>query len=98
MDDLIYEEFKGTGNMELHLDRELAEKRMYPAINIKKSSTRRDELLYPKEEKRVVDRFRIGYSNLSDADMLSRVNILMKKTNDNNEVVNIMNEKLFKND
>lgn len=98
MDDLIYEEFKGTGNMELHLDRELAEKRMYPAINIKKSSTRRDELLYPKEEKRVVDRFRIGYSNLSDADMLSRVNMLMKKTNDNNEVVNIMNEKLFKND
>ena len=84
--------------MELHLDRELAEKRMYTAINIKKSSTRRDELLYPKEEKRVVDRFRIGYSNLSDADMLSRVNILMKKTNDNNEVVNIMNEKLFKND
>ena len=71
---------------------------MYPAINIKKSSTRRDELLYPKEEKRVVDRFRIGYSNLSDADMLSRVNMLMKKTNDNNEVVNIMNEKLFKND
>ena len=98
MDDLIYEEFKGTGNMELHLDRELAEKRMYPAINIKKSSTRRDELLYPKEEKRVVDRFRIGYSNLSDADMLSRVNMLMKKTNDNSEVVNIMNEKLFKND
>ena len=48
MDDLIYEEFKGTGNMELHLDRNLAERRIYPAINIVKSGTRHEELLFDK--------------------------------------------------
>ena len=50
MDDVIYEEFKGTGNMELHLDREIAEKRIYPAININRSGTRREELLTDKDE------------------------------------------------
>ena len=45
MDDVIYEEFKGTGNMEIHLDRRLAEKRVYPSINVNKSGTRREELL-----------------------------------------------------
>lgn len=50
MDDVIYEEFKGTGNMEIHLDRRIAEKRVYPAININRSGTRRDEKFVPKEE------------------------------------------------
>jgi transcription termination factor Rho len=50
MDDLIYEEFKGTGNMELHLDRKLAERGTFPAVDITRSSTRRDEFLYDKEE------------------------------------------------
>ena len=45
MDDVIYEEFKGTGNMEIHLDRRMAEKRIYPAININRSGTRKEELL-----------------------------------------------------
>jgi transcription termination factor Rho len=45
MDDVIYEEFKGTGNLEIHLDRKIAEKRIYPAININRSGTRREELL-----------------------------------------------------
>jgi len=49
MDDVIYEEFKGTGNMEIHLDRKMAEKRTYPAINVNKSGTRREELLIPQE-------------------------------------------------
>ena len=49
MDDVIYEEFKGTGNMEIHLDRRMAEKRTYPAINVNKSGTRREELLIPKD-------------------------------------------------
>ena len=49
MDDVIYEEFKGTGNMEIHLERKMAEKRIYPAINVNKSSTRREELLIPSE-------------------------------------------------
>ncbi len=52
MDDLIYEEFKGTGNMELHLSRELAERKIYPAIDIQKSGTRREDLLYTEEELR----------------------------------------------
>ena len=50
MDDLIYEEFKGTGNMELHLDRKLAERRLFPAIDIKRSGTRKEELLLSPEE------------------------------------------------
>jgi len=49
MDDLIYEEFKGTGNMEVHLDRRLAERRVFPAIDIERSSTRREELLLDEE-------------------------------------------------
>ena len=50
MDDVIFEEFKGTGNMELKLDRELAENRLFPAIDFRKSGTRREELLLPKED------------------------------------------------
>ena len=50
MDDVIYEEFKGTGNMEIHLDRRLAEKRCYPAININRTGTRREEKLVSKTE------------------------------------------------
>ena len=50
MDEVIYEEFKGTGNMELHLDRKIAERRVYPAINIRRSGTRREELLTSEDE------------------------------------------------
>ena len=49
MDEVIYEEFKGTGNLELHLDRSLAERRIFPAIDIRRSGTRKEELLIPKE-------------------------------------------------
>ena len=55
MDDVIYEEFKGTGNMELVLDRKLSEKRIFPAIDILKSGTRRDDLLLTREEAEAVD-------------------------------------------
>jgi len=50
MDDVIYEEFKGTGNMEIHLDRRIGEKRIFPAININRSGTRREELLIKPDE------------------------------------------------
>ena len=50
MDEVIYEEFKGTGNLELHLDRSLAERRIFPAIDIRRSGTRKEELLIPKEQ------------------------------------------------
>ena len=50
MDEVIYEEFKGTGNLELHLDRKIAEKRVYPAINVRRSGTRREDLLMDEQE------------------------------------------------
>ena len=50
MDDVIFEEFKGTGNMEIHLDRKLADKRVFPAIDLQKSGTRKEELLMPRDE------------------------------------------------
>ena len=50
MDEVIYEEFKGTGNLELHLDRSLAERRIFPAIDIRRSGTRKEELLIPKDQ------------------------------------------------
>jgi transcription termination factor Rho len=58
MDDLIFEEFKGTGNSEIVLDRQLAEQRVFPAINIAKSGTRRDELLYSKQENEAINKIR----------------------------------------
>ena len=58
MDDLIYEEFKGTGNMELHLDRKLADRRIFPAIDITKSGTRQDELLFGMEKLKKVNTLR----------------------------------------
>lgn len=68
MDDLIYEEFKGTGNMEIHLDRFLAEKAIFPAINVRKSGTRRDELLYTETEKKNIDVIRKKVIGMSDVD------------------------------
>lgn len=88
LDDLIYEEFKGTGNMELHLDRYIAERRIYPAINIKKSSTRRDELLYTNNDKEVIDNYRVNNSQISDIEFLTNINKLVKNTKTNIEVIN----------
>ena len=58
MDDVIYEEFKGTGNMELHLDRQLSERRIFPAIDLAKSSTRKEELLLDDNEYLVMNMMR----------------------------------------
>ncbi|PWZ94710.1 transcription termination factor Rho, partial [Staphylococcus pseudintermedius] len=66
MDDMIYEEFKGTGNMELHLDRRLSERRIYPAIDISRSSTRKEELLVPKNELDSLWQLRNMFSNSPD--------------------------------
>ncbi len=85
MDDVIYEEFKGTGNMELHLDRRLAEKRIFPAVDIQRSSTRREELLLPPDVLRQVWTLRRMVSMLGENEgtelMLSR----MAKTRTNGE-------------
>ena len=60
MDEVIFEEFKGTGNMELHLDRKISEKRIYPSINIRRSGTRREELLLPAHQMEKVHVIRRG--------------------------------------
>lgn len=84
MDDLIFEEFKGTGNMEIHLDRKLSEKRVFPAIDINKSGTRREELLLNNEEMQTIWQLRKAMSNFSAADVTERIidGLLRTKTND----------------
>jgi transcription termination factor Rho len=73
MDEIIYEEFKGTGNMELVLDRKLAEKRLYPALEIKRSGTRREELLYSSDELKKIWILRRFISNLDPSEALERL-------------------------
>lgn len=85
MDDVIYEEFKGTGNMEIHLSRALSEKRVFPAIDIYKSGTRKEELLLDKKELDVVFKLRKILSERHDA--LESLLEMMKKTKDNEEFV-----------
>ncbi len=87
MDDVIFEEFKGTGNMELHLDRKLAEKRIFPAIDIYKSGTRRDDLLLDDEEKTALWRLRREMSNNSVMEITDKVIELIKRTKNNKEFV-----------
>jgi transcription termination factor Rho len=76
MDEVIYEEFKGTGNMELHLERKIAEKRVYPAINIRRSATRREELLMTEEE---LQRVWILRKLLHDMDDVAAIEFLIDK-------------------
>ncbi len=85
MDDLVYEEFKGTGNMELHLDRTLAERRIYPALDIKKSSTRHEELLYEKKTLEAVFRLRRMVDLLDEREATQLVVERMRKTQNNEE-------------
>ena len=88
MDDVIFEEFKGTGNMELHLDRKLSEKRIFPAIDINKSGTRREELLLTEKELNSVFAIRRAMSNMGTADVTEiLINQLMKCAT-NEEFVN----------
>lgn len=85
MDDLIYEEFKGTGNMELHLDRKLAEKRIFPSINIERSGTRQEELLIPEEKlKKVVTVRRMLYM-LGDEERTSALIERLSKSDSNDD-------------
>jgi transcription termination factor Rho len=86
MDDVIYEEFKGTGNMEIHLDRRLAERRIYPAIDIKKSGTRREELLLSKEELEAVWVFRKALAPLDNVEATLTLINKLKKTKTNREI------------
>lgn len=85
MDDVIYEEFKGTGNMEIHLSRELAEKRIFPAIDIEKSSTRKEELLFTPEEMEGSYSLRKLIHSGTLADNTEHVLSMLKKTGSNKE-------------
>lgn len=87
MDDVIYEEFKGTGNMELVLDRKLSEKRIFPAIDIIKSGTRRDDLLLTKEESEVVDIVHKATNAMKPEESVERILDLFAKTRNNREFV-----------
>lgn len=84
MDDVIFEEFKGTGNMEVHLDRKLSEKRIFPAIDINKSGTRKEELLLGKEELEIVFALRKTMANMSAQEMTEQLidQVLNTKTNE----------------
>ena len=92
MDEVIFEEFKGTGNMEVCLDRSLSEKRIFPAIDINKSSTRRDDLLLDADELEVVNLIRKALSSLSTAEMTERILTQMSKTKTNKEFINIFSK------
>ena len=85
MDDLIYEEFKGTGNMELHLSRSLQERRIFPAIDVGKSGTRHDELLLGEDIMKKVTTLRHMLSMLSDEERTQMLIDRLGKTKDNAE-------------
>ena len=91
MDEVIFEEFKGTGNNEIVLDRKMADNRKFPAINIKKSGTRRDDLLLPADVLSRVFLLRSAFGNLDDVDMSVALIDKMKKTNNNKEFLDSMN-------
>ena len=85
MDDIIYEEFKGTGNMELHLDRSLSERRIFPAIDLNRSGTRREELLLTHKELEGVLRIRKLLSGCNNASAAEQLLTMMEKTRNNEE-------------
>ena len=87
MDDVIFEEFKGTGNMEVHLDRKLSEKRIFPAIDINKSGTRREDLLLTPKEKETVFALRKAMNSLPVAEVTEQVIKKMTETKNNAEFV-----------
>ena len=87
MDDMIYEEFKGTGNMEVHLDRKLQERRIFPAIDISKSGTRKEELLLDMREMEMMRKTRRAMSDRNPADVTESFLNWIYKTNSNDEFI-----------
>ena len=94
MDDVIYEEFKGTGNMELHLDRQLSERRIFPAIDLYKSGTRREDLLLSQEEYQVMYMLRRAMSSGSVMDVTEEIIDNLSSTKSNEDFVNFMLKKM----
>ena len=90
MDDVVYEEFKGTGNMELILDRKLQEKRVFPAIDISKSGTRREDLLLDPDELEAINIIRKALNGLKMEEAVDHIIDMFSKTRDNREFVNVV--------
>ena len=95
MDDVVYEEFKGTGNMELVLDRKLSEKRMFPAIDILKSGTRREDLLLSKEEQETVESMRKGLNGLRQEEAVDNILNMFSRTKNNEELIQMVKKTKF---
>lgn len=93
MDDVIFEEFKGTGNMEVHLDRKLSEKRIFPALDIQKSGTRREDLILSEQELDAMWKLRRYMGNNAQNDMTEKVISLLANTSSNAEFVETLNKK-----
>ena len=96
MDDVIFEEFKGTGNMEVHLDRKLSERRIFPAIDINKSGTRREDLLLTTKEKETVFALRKAMNSMPVADVTEQVISQMTQTKNNDEFIDKMDNYLIR--
>ena len=95
MDDVVYEEFKGTGNMELVLNRKLQEKRIFPAIDIAKSGTRREDLLLRKEELEAVDIMLKALNGMKSDEALENILNMFAHTKDNKEFVQTVKKQRF---
>jgi transcription termination factor Rho len=91
MDEVIFEEFKGTGNMEVNLDRRLSDRRLYPAINIKKSGTRKEELLLTEQELNKIWILRKVINPMDDVEIIELLNDRMKRSKTNEEFLKSMN-------
>lgn len=91
MDDVIFEEFKGTGNMEIKLDRSLSEQRVFPAIDLNKSGTRKDELLLTKEELSAINKIRKQLNSQENKNIADQIIKMIKNTKSNQEFVKSIN-------
>ena len=95
MDDVIFEEFKGTGNMELHLDRKLSEKRIFPAISLNKSGTRREDLLMDQEELEAIWAMRRAMANRPAADVTEEIVANLAHTKTNKDFIHVIKKVLI---
>ncbi len=91
MDEVIFEEFKGTGNMEINLDRKLSDRRLFPAVSIKKSGTRKEELLLTEEEMQKIWVLRKVINPMDDTEIMELLIDRMKKTKNNEAFLRSMN-------
>ena len=95
MDDVVYEEFKGTGNMEMILDRKLSEKRIFPAIDIQRSGTRRDDLLLSEKEQQAMSILRKGLNGLKPDETVERILDMFSKTKTNHDFCDYVSRKMY---